>query len=454
MRAELRVTSMILLIAVCMLIASCVLVPAGAQTTEEEDKELQDVHLFVHGDTENPVLNTSYGEGEKHNVLTTNVTDLPTVPIYIGEWITNPIVYPMDIDGAVSFLLFAEGDLAQVTFSAYLTVNGVEVTPEMGTDTQDLNESLPAMFISETVNVTQPLELNNGDVIGFQLWLTHEDPEVIIPPPLGQSKNVTLLMGGYNYPTYVTINTNSMRIENVTGRDDPISGNWIVGAQVKCSFGVEDFDHAGARTKSTYGNRFTMISKEMVDEGTVEIEWEWDYSVSDGGSYPVTITAWDDNFNSWDETVDIHITTPNTEIDFAITESDISFSDDPKKDENTTITVKIKGLGKRWKSYQVEVEFHDGPELIETVKTPITRGTTNEVSILWVPEDTGDHEITVIVDPDDKFDETNEGNNEASKKVKVKTGSGGDGTPGFETVGLLAAVCLAMIILRKPRRLP
>jgi len=366
MRARIRVTSAVLLAISCMLLVSLTFSPAVAQ---EDEPELQDVSLSLHGDEESGYLNTSYGEYEEHTVLTTNITDLPTVPIFIGEWTTNPLAYPMSIDGQTYFILFAKGDLQGVAFSAYLTVNGVEVTPEINTVPQDLAENTTTVFISETVNVTQTLELTNSDIIGFQLWLTHNDPEVVVPPPLGGSKNVTLIMGGFSTASYVNFYTNSTIVEEISGRDDPTSGNMIVTATIKCSFGVEDFSYASASTKSTYGNKFRELSEEIIDEATVEVEWEWEYSVTDGGSYPVTVRARDRNFNSWEKTEDIHITTPYTEVDFSVTESDISFSDDPKKQENVTITAKIK-------SAKMVSIITRGPT--DSKNCPISQGTTIE----------------------------------------------------------------------------
>jgi hypothetical protein len=448
MRAKVRVTSAVLVTILSMLLASFIITPAGAQ---DDESELQNISLRLYGDEESGHLNSSYSDLEEHHVYTTNITDGPTIPISIGEWQTEPLVSPLVIDGEVYFILFAKGNLQQVTFSAYLTVNGVDITPEMDTDPQDLTENMTAMYISYSINVTQAAELSNSDIIGFDLWMTHNDPSWYVPPPLGTGgKNVTLVMGGYT-ASYVNFFTNSTRVEEIKGRDDPDSGNMIITATIKCSFGVEDFYSASARTKSTYGNKFYELSNEIIDEATVQVEWEWEYSVTDGGSYPVTVTARDQNGKRWEKTEEIHITTPFTEVDFSITDSDISFSNDPEKDENTTITAKVKGLGRRWNSYQVEVDFFDGNTLIESVKTSISRTKTNEVSVLWVPVDEGNHAISINIDPNDNIGETDEGNNEASTIVEVKKGSGGNGTPGFETLFLLAAIGFAILVKTRTR---
>ncbi|UCE73126.1 MAG: hypothetical protein JSV56_08785 [Methanomassiliicoccales archaeon] len=412
----------------------------------EVKSELGEVDLFLHGDPNNATLNTSFGETEEHLVLTTTPSNVPSVPIYIGEWVTEPVKYPMNIEGSVWFVLIAKGNLQQVRFSAYLTVNGVDVSGVMTTDTQNLNESTPAVYISDPVNLTQSLELNTTDNVGFRLELVHTDPTVI--NPISSGKNVTLLLG-YDYPSNVAITTNSMRVVAIDGEDDPNTGNMMVTAQIKCSFGYEDYNYATA--KSDYGT-FSLSSESVVDEATMEVEWSWDYSVSEGGSYPVTVKAYDMSLNRWTLEEDVHITTPNTEIDFSLSDSDISFSNEPKKDENTTITAKITGSGKRWSSYSVDVEFYDGSSLIETITATIKRGKTNEVTVLWEPDSTGTHVISVKIDPDDSIKETKENNNEATKNVDVTEGGGGSGTPGFEPLLLFLAFIIVLFLGMRNRR--
>lgn len=422
------------------------------EDTIAEDNETKEVLLYLHGDVNNASLNTSYGYYEEQHVLTTSPEDHPstvtTNQIFLGEWVTEPIAYPMNIQGQVMFSLYAMGDLRQVRFIAYLTVNGVGVSNDMTTPTQDLNETFPTEFISDTVNITEPLELNTTDTVGFRLSLEHRDLEYYdFLNSIG--KNVTLILGvGYRVGSFVALHTDSMHITEITGRDDPAIGNMLVTATIKCSFGVEDFNYAKA--ESDYGS-FSKRSETFVDDATVEVEWEWDYTVSEGGSYPVEITAKDMNFNSWKLTEDVHITTPNTEIDFSVSRTSITFSNEPQKDKNTTIIAKITGSGKRWKAYQVEIEFYDDSDLIEKVEATVSRGGTNEVTVLWVPDDSGVHRIKVKIDPDDYFKETDEDNNEATKNVDVKEGSGG-GAPGFEGWLLIGAIAIVLFFGTRSHR--
>ena len=412
-----------------------------------ENADPQEIALYMYGDPDNATLNTSYGYYEEQHVLTTGPEDHLLTSILLGEWVTKPIAYPMDIQGNVRFGVYAFGNLQQVRFTATLTVNGVGVSSEMTTARQNLNESFPVEFISDPVNLTQLLELNTTDIIGLRLSLDHNDPRYYqINPYPGIGKNVTLVFG-YGFGSFVEFSTISMQVSDIKGRDGP-GGNMIVTATIQCSFGYEDFNYATA--KSNYG-KFTKLSETVIDNAIIEVEWEWDYTVTEGGSYPVMVTARDQNYKSWKLTVDVHITTPTTEMDFSLSSSDISFSNDPQRGKNTTIEARITGSGKRWNAYQVEIEFYDGSDLIEKVKASISRGSKNKVSLLWTPDTSGTHRITVKIDPDDYFFETDEDNNEGYINVDVKEGSGG-GTPGFDTLFLLVAISIALFFGKRSRR--
>jgi hypothetical protein len=419
---------------VAMFIISTIVLSIPLLTTQAQEPELRPVSLFLHGNPEIAVLNSSRGDYEEVPVLTTGPTDVPTVAILLGEWTTEPLTYPMSIGGQVGFLLEAIGELQQVRFIAYLTVDGVEVSEEMVTPYQDLNESQALPFQSNVVNLTAPIvEVNSTQTVGLRISLEHNDLQWYqsIPPP-GQGKNVTLVFGGL-YGSFVGFSANSLQVQDIEGEDDPASGNMLVTAKIKCSFGVEDFFYAIASTKTEYGNRFTKKSEIAIDNATMEVKWEWDYSgsVTEGGSYPVTVKVYDRGGNRWELTEDVHITTLHTEVDFGIKEADISFSENPQKDKNTTITASITGSGRRWNTYNVKIEFYDGSELIESVTSSVKRSGSNKVEVVWIPDTDGKHIITVEVDTDNTFSETREDNNEASKTVTVQSGLDDNGAPGF-----------------------
>ncbi len=445
MGQQIRAFSIFMILSISALCSVYFLESISADEAESDTKE---VALYMYGDPDNATLNTTYIYlNEEQHVLTTGPEDHPLTSILLGEWVTKPIAYPMDIQGDVRFGIYAKGTLQQVSFTATLIVNDVGVSNQMTTPAQNLNESVPVEFLSETINLTQPLELNTSDVIGLRLYLEHNDPRYYQwNPPPGQGKDVILVFG-YGFGSFVGFSTITIRIEDIKGRDDPITANMIVIATIKCSFGYEDFNYA--TIKSDYGP-FKKLSETVVDNATVEVEWEWEYTVSEGGSYPVKVTVRDQNHNRWELTKDVHITTPNTEIDFSLSSSDISFSNDPQRNKNTTIKAKITGSGRRWSSYQVDIEFYDDSDLLENVVATIKRGGTNEVSVLWEPDTSGVHRIIVKIDPEDDFSETDEDNNEAYKNADVKEGSGG-GAPGFESLFLIVAIAIALFIGKRSR---
>jgi hypothetical protein len=395
----------------------------------------------MHGDPENATLNTTMDfDQSEHHVLTTGPQDTVLSTIPIGEWETEPIVHPMTIQDTVYFLLFAKGNLQQVRFTGFLTVNGVDVSTAMTTEAQDLNEDTEVFFVSTPINLTIPLELNNTDVIGLRLSISHNDPQWYTPPPLGSGgKNVSLLFGGFT-PSQLSFMTNSMQVTEITGEEDA-SKKLFVTAIIKCAFGVEDFTYATA--KSDHG-KLIQVSQEFLDDATVEVVWEWDYTATEGGSYPVTVTARDKSYNGWQGTEDIHIQTPNSEVDFIVSKSTISIDGEPEVGKNTTVKAKITGAGKRWNSFSVDIEFYDDDELFETTTATINRAKTNIVEISWTPDSGGTHSISIIVDPEDEITETNENNNEAQKSVEV--GGSDKNTPGFDSSAFILALAILIFL--------
>jgi hypothetical protein len=411
-----------------------------AQEVKAED--FKAVFEYLHGDPENATLNTTLDhEQTEHHILTTGPQDTVLSTIQIGEWVTDPIVHSMTIQDTVWFLLFAKGNLQQVRFTGFLTVNGIDVSTAMTTEAQDLNEDTEAVYISTPVNLTIPLALNNTDVIGLRLTLSHNDPQWYTPPPLGSGgKNVSLIFGSFGTPSQVSFITNSMQVTDIDGEEDSVTKKLYVTAIIKCAFGVEDYNYATA--KSDYG-RLTLVSEEFLDDSTVEVIWDWDYTATEGGSYEVKVTARDRSFNSWQATEDIHIQTPNSEVDFVVSKSTISVAGEPEVGKNTTIKAKITGAGKRWNTFSVDIEFYDDDELIEVTTAPIDRAKTNIVEVEWTPDSGGTHSISIVVDPEDEISETNENNNEAQKSIEV--GGSSNNTPGFESSAMILALAILAI---------
>ena len=109
----------------------------------------------------------------------------------------------------------------------------------------------------------------------------------------------------------------------------------------------------------------------------------------------------------------------------SISDSDITFSD-PNPDEGATVHVSaiVYDTGTRDAS-NVAVRFEDTYDWKTTVIDDdiidITAGGTAEAAMDINATGGGDHKITVIVDPDNKIEELNENDNQASKTFKASS---------------------------------
>ena len=108
-----------------------------------------------------------------------------------------------------------------------------------------------------------------------------------------------------------------------------------------------------------------------------------------------------------------------------LTPTSISSSETPTKGNETRLKATIRNL-ECIDAKNIPVRFLDNGHTIGTVTLgSIPGGGSRIASIEWTPQTTGKHVITVIVDPDEGTDETNEENNARSRTFTVR--SGGDG---------------------------
>lgn len=139
--------------------------------------------------------------------------------------------------------------------------------------------------------------------------------------------------------------------------------------------------------------------------------------------------------------------------DFAIDSADITFSKtDPKAGDTITIRIKIHNNGPE--GGMVTYEVYDGdPGIgveIGSGQESIPANGDETVTVEWTIEDGGDHDIYVVLDPDDEVDEGDEDNNEADKSITVEAGPGEGGIPSWLiplTVILVVAVFVVLLLL-------
>jgi hypothetical protein len=106
--------------------------------------------------------------------------------------------------------------------------------------------------------------------------------------------------------------------------------------------------------------------------------------------------------------------------DLAISASDITLSpEDPVAGETVTITATIENLG-TGNVTDVIVEFWDGDSWIGNATLSLEAGANGTVSVEWEAT-AGDHDLRVVVDPDNMIAEQDETtNNEATKSITVE----------------------------------
>ncbi|MGH3071531.1 MAG: CARDB domain-containing protein [Gaiellaceae bacterium] len=106
--------------------------------------------------------------------------------------------------------------------------------------------------------------------------------------------------------------------------------------------------------------------------------------------------------------------------DLTLSKSDIALS--PKKarsGETVTVTARIRNAGDAASGPVTVRVADDGRVIGERVVYGLAAGSSTTASVAWTPSGRGTHELVVTVDPADTVDEQVEGNNAASRSVKV-----------------------------------
>ncbi|MFP4559075.1 MAG: PKD domain-containing protein, partial [Archaeoglobaceae archaeon] len=118
-------------------------------------------------------------------------------------------------------------------------------------------------------------------------------------------------------------------------------------------------------------------------------------------------------------------TTSSSELpELEILPEDIELSGQPVVNENLTITASVKNTGEVDVT-NITVRFMDSLEneslIGERVLASIPSGGEAIAKINWTPQETGTHNLHIVVDPYDLASEQDESNNEASKPIMVST---------------------------------
>jgi len=136
---------------------------------------------------------------------------------------------------------------------------------------------------------------------------------------------------------------------------------------------------------------------------------------------------------------------PKGKADLTLSPADISFSpaSQPTEGDSVTITATVHNIGAADATNFV-VSFFDGVVLIGTETISVTASSSSQASTTWTATPAGEHTIKVVADSGGAVAESNEANNEASKKITV---SAPLPVPEFNAAGLLAFIGVLSLVL-------
>lgn len=151
--------------------------------------------------------------------------------------------------------------------------------------------------------------------------------------------------------------------------------------------------------------------------------------------------------------------------DFTLEAADITFSkESPSVGDPISILIRIFNDGAESGTVNYKVYAGDpdlGGILIDSKEETISKDDDKTVIVQWTPEEGGDYDIYVVLDPDDDVDEIDEDNNEAYATITVEKESEDGGFPTWMLYIMIALVFVVVIIMlifylrskgpRKPR---
>lgn len=161
------------------------------------------------------------------------------------------------------------------------------------------------------------------------------------------------------------------------------------------------------------------------------------------GLYNLRVVATDGAGNVKNTTVDLEVVEPDVKI---LADDVLVDPRAPREDQATVIKVKVTNPSQaRLGDYPVALIVDGGEFARKTVDVP--KNGKAQVSFQWSGSP-GDHDATLVADPDDAFADPAPGNNEHAFTITVR-GRGLLGIPGFETIIIAAALVLGALGWRR-----
>jgi uncharacterized repeat protein (TIGR01451 family) len=137
--------------------------------------------------------------------------------------------------------------------------------------------------------------------------------------------------------------------------------------------------------------------------------------------------------------------------DFTLEATDIKFSNEnPNVGDSISILITIYNDGSESGTVTYEVYEGDpdvGGILIESKEETISKNDDKNVIVQWTPEEGGDYDIYVVLDPDDDVDEIDEDNNIAYATITVEKEPEDGGFPMWILYIGIALVVVVVIIM-------
>jgi PKD repeat protein len=137
--------------------------------------------------------------------------------------------------------------------------------------------------------------------------------------------------------------------------------------------------------------------------------------------------------------------------DFTLEATDIIFSNEnPNVGDSISIRITIYNDGSESGTVTYGVYEGDpdlGGLLIESMEETISKNDDKNVIVQWTPEEGGDYDIYVVLDPDDDVDEIDEDNNKRYATISVEEEPTDGGLPSWLPIAMIVIVVVVVIIL-------
>ena len=358
----------------------------------------------------------------------------------------------------------------------------VEVGSEVDGDTDNMyfvGSEVRLYAVSNEDDLTGSVRINGGSTGGnfdvplerdettyFALWNTTDiaTKQYIVIFTLTDSADnsatnntLKILIEKIPYPELLVTGI-QVEQNGVNGIENAIGEGILTNITVSVSnFGTMDVTNVNLTVYDDKKEAGSIIATELVDlraGDTKQVSVDWTPGAS-GGSKTHTIIAvieimegevlTENNEHSEDVTVrslpDFRI------ISITIQDEDGKEMTSANEEDRIKILVELENIGDAQASITVSAYYSGDTHIDSEEGVSIPAGETKTITLEWTSAVKGDQTITVKADPANDIMEKNEDNNEMSKSLLVKEGSGGEGEPESDDSGFPILIPIVIIII-------